>query len=443
MEIPHLEQLYPEQLYNNDELSDCDVIYGRRIDLTHLKVYTIDPPNCVDADDGFSIKFTDIPEIYKLYVHIADPTAYIKKYDDHYNNAIHNCVTQYPSMCEPKHMLPYSILEKSSLMNGRKPALTIEYSFNYERCIDKCLIFSYINCDPKYKHTYESAADIIDNNWDIFTAFKSSILLSNERNKKFNSLSSMKNAIVDYDELKEEFVFKTYSEKVGKLKNMIAELAIASNSYIAQYIQNFNDDYTFSRNCIDTGATESDNPNDTLASIVKNGIRAKYDANDIRHDIVGSKLYTHFTSPIRRASDIIVHLILKDIFLLQPSFSNQELTVLSTHINQKNKKIQNIQRLDAKYRLFQAIQNMIKTNSVIIKFRFMSYSGLFINLIIEQVNEFSVYGSYCIRCKPEKYKGSSFLENNVYSFKCTECNLPTTKFDTGVLPDLEKIFIKD
>ena len=58
MEIPHLKHLYPEQLYNND-ISDCDVIFGRRIDLTHLKVYTIDPPNCVDADDGFSIKFTE------------------------------------------------------------------------------------------------------------------------------------------------------------------------------------------------------------------------------------------------------------------------------------------------------------------------------------------------------------------------------------------------
>lgn len=443
MEISHLESLYPTQKYSTCDTKELDGLSNKRIDLTTHNIYTIDPPNCVDADDGFSIKFTDNPDIFNLYVHIADPTTYIEKYDIHFTNAQHNCVTQYPSMNPPRHMLPMGIVTQSSLMNGKKPAITIKYVIKDNKCVDRCLFFSYIYCDQKYKHTYESASELIDHNDVISYSLKASTILSNERNKKFSSLSDMGMSYVYFDESSQSFKFKTYTEKVMILKNMIAELAIASNSYVAQLIHTFNNDYTFTRNCIDNGAKESSNANDTLASIIKNGIRAKYDADNISHDIVGSKLYTHFTSPIRRFSDIIVHFIIKDIFTQQPSFTKDELIVLSNTINKKNKQIQNIQRLESKYRLYQTIKQLVDNNdiSVTIKYRFMSYSGLFVNLIIERVNEYNVYASYTIRCKPSLYIGKSFVENQIYSFRCTICNLPTNKFDTNVFPELEKEFV--
>ena len=96
--------------------------------------------------------------------------------------------------------------------------------------------------------------------------------------------------------------------------------------------------------------------------------------------------------------------------------------------------------MDAKYRLFQCIHEMTKHDSVKIKFRFMSYTGLFINIIIENINEYNVYASYTIRCKPRNYN-KKFIENEVCECVCTICNLPTTKFDTNVLPEMESLFI--
>jgi len=43
-----------------------------RNDLTKLKVYVIDPLNCEDADDAFSIEILD--DKINLWIFIADPT---------------------------------------------------------------------------------------------------------------------------------------------------------------------------------------------------------------------------------------------------------------------------------------------------------------------------------------------------------------------------------
>ena len=39
--------------FTNNFINNCDNI--NRIDLTHLEVISIDPPNCTDVDDAFSI----------------------------------------------------------------------------------------------------------------------------------------------------------------------------------------------------------------------------------------------------------------------------------------------------------------------------------------------------------------------------------------------------
>ena len=276
---------------------------------------------------------------------------------------------------------------------------------------------------------------------DIQLALRGSKILSNERNKKFNSLSKMNLSTPKYNKEGQMFYLHKSSEKENILKNMIAEFAIATNTTVANLIYSLNQDYIFTRNCTDNGVEESDNPTDTLASIIQNGIRANYNPEAESHDIIGTNLYTHATSPLRRVSDIIVHLILKDLIKNEPSFSKEALYSLSQQINKTSKYIKNIHMLDSKYRLFQCIKDMIEHSEVIITFRFMSYTGMFINLIIEKINEHNVYASYTIKCKPNKYNGR-FVPNQIGHFICKECNLPNTKFDINVLPDLEKLFFK-
>ena len=444
MDIPHLKAMYPLQHYYNTYLYECDGMIPYRVNLRHLNVYTIDPVGCEDADDGFSIEIEEgytTDERFNIYVHIADPTAYMKKYDNIFNFTLDNCVSQYPSFVSPKHMLSPYLLQKCSLMNGVKHALTIKFEFDKFKCVNRRLFFSYVECRDEYKYSYDSAAANIFHSMDIQLALRGSKILSNERNKKFKSLSNMNLSTPKYNKEGNFFYLHKSSDKENILKTMIAELAIASNTAVANLIYSLNQDYIFTRNCTDNGVEESDNPTDTLASIIQNGIRANYNPEAESHDIIGTNLYTHATSPLRRVSDIIVHLILKDLIKNEPSFSKEALFSLSQQINKTSKYIKNIHMLDSKYRIFQCIKDMIDHFEVIITFRFISYTGLFINLIIEQINEHKVYASYTIKCKPRNYN-SMFVPNQIGNFICKECNLPNTKFDIHVLPDLEKLFFK-
>jgi exoribonuclease R len=60
-----------KNIKNNYNIN-LDKVYGinDRIDYKHLKIYSIDPENCTDADDAFSIYKED--NYIHLIIHIAD-----------------------------------------------------------------------------------------------------------------------------------------------------------------------------------------------------------------------------------------------------------------------------------------------------------------------------------------------------------------------------------
>ena len=84
-----------------------------RVDLTYLEVYSVDPNNCSDADDAFSIYEND-DKMY-LVIHIADPTYYIGLDTLLWKDILQNNITKYPSNNSPNHLMPHKIMELSSL----------------------------------------------------------------------------------------------------------------------------------------------------------------------------------------------------------------------------------------------------------------------------------------------------------------------------------------
>ena len=75
-QTPHKYNYNLDNIYNIND----------RIDYKHLKIYSIDPENCTDADDAFSIYKDD--NYIHLIIHIADPTSWFNPNDELFNDII-------------------------------------------------------------------------------------------------------------------------------------------------------------------------------------------------------------------------------------------------------------------------------------------------------------------------------------------------------------------
>ncbi|XP_021359813.1 helicase with zinc finger domain 2-like [Mizuhopecten yessoensis] len=104
-----------------------------RIDFSEsLSVFTIDPKDSKDLDDGLSIqRLSD--NVYEVGVHIADVTSYVHKGDAIDEEAKSRATTFYPGHAKPPyHMLPEPLSQNlcSLLPNKKKLALSVFLYFS-------------------------------------------------------------------------------------------------------------------------------------------------------------------------------------------------------------------------------------------------------------------------------------------------------------------------
>ena len=226
------------------------------------------------------------------------------------------------------------------------------------------------------------------------------------------------------------------------------EFAIFANTYIGEFLRLQLDGHGIYRTCDarEMVGEEFDklNGNDILEHIITKGIRADYMNVVSSHDLVGSKEYTHFTSPIRRASDCICHYLLKYLKIksnenreINTPFENKELIELSENCLSKTREIKKIQYTDIKFRLIQVMYNIVKLKGEVhICYYITGYMNGFINIIINKIDEHDVYLSYSLKRSYYNEEIDSAKKKNIIirEINCRE------KFDEGSLPELDNIF---
>ena len=428
-----------------------------RIDMTSYPVYSIDPSGCEDADDAFSV-YKEDGKLY-LAIHIADPTEYISINSLVWKDIEKRIVTKYPSNKKPIHMILEDIMEQSSLMvnchGNIKLAISIvtEIDMNANSYLpigNVKLLFTKIKVSESNAFSYEQAGELFETNEAIQYGIKISKALTESRSERTKGvlLNDVTTSYVKYDADTTYLYRDTPNEKL--MKQMIAEFAIFANSFVGEFLKiNFEGAGIF-RICsasdwLHTVYSEISGE-ELLNEIIVNGIRADYISSVKPHDLVGSPEYCHFTSPIRRLSDCVCHYLLKYIHLkpntpyLPIPFTNTQLEIYSNNCMQMTRSVKNIQYKDTKYRLLQTMKHMLIMNSSItIKYYVSSYVNSFLNIIICNVNEDSIYLSYTLRITNIQ---TEYKIKEIKKIDITIVNITGNKFDEGSIPQLDRLYKK-
>lgn len=134
-----------------------------REDLSHLRVFTIDPEECLDLEFALSVEKED--QNFRVGVHIADVNMVVKKDDLVDSEARERGITFYPGKgMNPIHMLPEPLAHNiCSLRPGKlRPTLSVIFLMTKNGII--------LNSDVKktiikscMKYTYNEVQNIIEN----------------------------------------------------------------------------------------------------------------------------------------------------------------------------------------------------------------------------------------------------------------------------------------
>ena len=423
-----------------------------RVDMTMYKTYSIDPNGCEDADDAFSI-YEEDGKLF-LAIHIADPTEYIDNTSELWRDIEKRVVTRYPSNKRPIHMIPHEIMEKSSLMVNRfgdiKLAITVLSEINkstYEPVGGIKLLFTKVKVATDNALSYKYAGHNVGSIKTLQHGLSISEALYKIRSGKTKGtvLNEVSIAFPRYDDT-HLYLYSDKKEEIS-MKQMIAEFAIFANTFIGEYLKiNFEGRGIFricnAKEWLNTVYPEITGP-ELLNEIIVNGIKAEYISTVKPHDLVGAPEYTHFTSPIRRLSDCVCHYLLKYIHLrrvnptLPVPFSNDQLRKYSDDCLRINKSMKNIQYRDTKFRLIETMRDMLQLKDTIdIQYYVSSYTGRFLNIIINRINEHTVYLSYTLRISDLQVE---YVLREEKHMTITEAN-SIGKFDEGGIPELDKLF---
>lgn len=327
----------------NDELKE-------RLDYRNKNVFTIDPEDAKDFDDALSIEKLGNGN-YSVGVHIADVSHYVKKDSALDQEALARGNSVY-FVGKVIPMLPEKLSNQICSLVPFEDRLTFSVITTLTprgKVVDYKIHKTIIN--SKRRFTYEEVQQIIDKKSGDFVE---DIL---QLNKIAETLRSKRMREGSFDFITPEVKFTldengvpvSYALKVMKKSNMLVEeFMLLANKLVAQHIalpktgivkpflyrvHDFPDSekinefarfvktlgYSFNPNLAEKSnqfqallnqAKGKDEEALINELAIRSMAKAVYSPKNIGHYGLGFKYYTHFTSPIRRFSDLIVHRLL-------------------------------------------------------------------------------------------------------------------------------------
>ena len=332
--------LYNEyyRLVQEPKVTHKDLNIEKRQDLTHLEFCTIDPASAKDHDDA--IYYDE--KTNEIYVAIADVSAYVKEGTDLDSDALRRSFSVYlPHKVLP--MLPFELsTDLCSLVPHKvRPAYVFKMKVdtNNTKVVSSELFEAMI--ESKNKHSYEYIDDVLAENDPTNIHNKLFVITQKLKKNRLKNGFDFRNdeirLILDDEEKLKDFKLESSSPS----HSLVEECMLLANQEAAKKLKSIgifrvHDEPSDSKikklidevNYLGIDAKLKDDVHSTIISIqklarnadleqevdeliIQSQQQASYASIKKPHFGLGFNDYSHFTSPIRRYSDLVLHRILK------------------------------------------------------------------------------------------------------------------------------------
>lgn len=342
---------FPREVENEAEKASIDVNLDERVDLRDKTIFTIDPIDAKDFDDAVSVEILE-DGTYMLGVHIADVSHYVKEGSALDKEALKRATSVY-LVKNVVPMIPEKLSNDICSLKPGEDRLTFSVFIKLsKRCAVKSYEIKKSVIRSKRRFTYEEAQEIIETKKGDFAE---ELLLMYKLSKSI-TLKRLKEESLDFDSNEVKFVFDSngnvddivVKQRLDSMR-LIEEFMLLANKCatifvndlsrklkiklpfifrvhdipnkdkmkeLAEFVKQFG--YTINieeKNSLRKLLTAIEGkPEEFLINnlLIRSMAKAIYTEKNIGHYGLGFKDYSHFTSPIRRYPDLLVHRILYD-----------------------------------------------------------------------------------------------------------------------------------
>lgn len=350
-EFPPKVQKYAEGI--EEEIPKSE--YKRRVDLRDVRMVTIDGEDAKDLDDAVSIERLENGN-YKLGVHIADVSNYVKELNPLDKEALKRGTSVY-LIDRVIPMLPRELSNGICSLNPKVDRLTLSCIMTIDKkgkVLDHEIVESIIRTDERMNYTDvtkilkdndEELINRYDYLYDDFKAMEElcNILRAKRLGRGAIDFNFEESKII-LNENGKPIDIKPYDREIAN--RMIEEFMLVCNETVAEHmywanvpfvyrihedpdeekLQHFSDfiynmGYSLkSLREVHPKALQAilekvqGKKEETVVStlLLRSMMQAKYSPECVGHFGLAAKYYCHFTSPIRRYPDLMIHRIIKE-----------------------------------------------------------------------------------------------------------------------------------
>lgn len=375
-------------------------IKGRR-DFRDIVTFTIDPLDAKDFDDAISFK-TLANGNYEIGVHIADVSYYIKPNSSLEKEAQHRATSVY-LVDRVIPMLPERLSNGVCSLRPNEDKLCFSAVFemdDHANIHDQWFGRTVINSNQRF--TYEEAQEVIENKAGDYAKeiLKLNDIAETLRKAKF------KNGAISFESAEVKFQLDETGKPIGvyvkerkEAHKLVEDFMLLANKKVAEFVAKKGkgkQKYTFIYRSHDSPNLENLNSFATFASRFGYKINTKSDKeiakslNFLMEDVEGKKeqniltslairsmakaiyttkktshyglafdYYTHFTSPIRRYPDVMVHRLLALYLDGGKSANAEDYESACAHSSAMEKRAADAERASVKYKQAEYLEDNI------------------------------------------------------------------------------------